>query len=343
MPMLSGWSEPSKREISVVETNLADPGLSIRICTRPSCNREVPQMQKQLKTCERCRERSKQEKARKKERDLAKKRSQLQEITAKQTEQATLWKDTEGGTPVEGHAKRTNGTANPKTSQKCVEEKRRAASAKPADENVNPIHANATKPITTEDTTQHSIQHATCVAPFCASTSCSSIDTMFRALLDEHERQLRAKPVPSLKFTTKTGENALQDGLDELSDLLCVAREVSISGAATKRKREEEFDLNLPRGSHAAATPHKRLRPTPQSEPILGFQDLVTNSAPAAKEMVSKLAASLIQAAMFNPFTLRRDTSNLPLRYKIPERRCQRSTEVTLHPASEFPSPLPFK
>ncbi|KAJ7027939.1 hypothetical protein C8F04DRAFT_1121206 [Mycena alexandri] len=149
--------------------------------------------------------------------------------------------------------------------------------------------------------------------PLFASTSCNSIDATFRALLDEHERQLSAsRPLPSLKLRTKkTGENALEEDLDELSELLWVARGASISGAGIKRKREEEFDLNLPT-EHVAVTPNKRLRPTPQLEPILGFHDLITNSGPAAKEIVSKLVASLSQAEMFKPFSLRRETFDLP-------------------------------
>ncbi|KAJ7029784.1 hypothetical protein C8F04DRAFT_745518 [Mycena alexandri] len=63
-----GRGKPSNLEISFMMANLRDPNSTTRPCTQ--CRREVPKTQKLL-TCEKCREKKKQQKARKKERDLA--------------------------------------------------------------------------------------------------------------------------------------------------------------------------------------------------------------------------------------------------------------------------------
>ncbi|KAJ7777261.1 hypothetical protein B0H16DRAFT_1683937, partial [Mycena metata] len=269
-----GRGKPSNLEISLMMADLRDPNSTTRPCTQ--CQREVPKTQKLL-TCEKCREKKKQQKARKKERDLAVQEGRgagpnqgfssatLQAVIAKQ-EQETAAKRAAARKPKAGANEDPKPSANASSSRSSMgmvlqaildEHEREEQASKPA-----PKKRKVTKKATIEDELQE------------------DLNTLSALLLFE----MITKGASSSMAGTK----------------------------GTKRKREEEeYEPNLPGTVYDAETSKKRMRgdmPMPRLEPIPGAYH-----APAKKSVHKPVASSSKTASTSKTLPLRKETSNLPV------------------------------
>ncbi|KAJ7173569.1 hypothetical protein C8R46DRAFT_1083163 [Mycena filopes] len=274
-----GRGKLSNLEVSLMMADLKNPNSTTRSCTQ--CQREVPKTQKLL-TCDRCRESKKQQKLRKKERDIA---------------------------IAEGRGAGANEGFSSAPLQAVIAKQEQETAAKRAARKPKDSSTEVAKPTAGASSSRNGM----------GMVMQAILNEHER---DERASKPLPKKRATKKKADALGGDLNELSALLLFDLITNGAFSSESVAGTKRKREEveEYEPNLPGTVYDAETAKKRWRgdmPMPRLEPIPGTRAAISAQKTAAKPVASSSKTSTAATSKSKSLPLRKETSNIPPAPKV--------------------------